>query len=49
MTRQLRQRHRRVMLALALLVPLIFLAGLLARRAVPVMPAGTSFTAPMPR
>jgi hypothetical protein len=39
MTRQLRQRHRRVVLALALIVPGLFIAALTARRTVPVNPA----------
>jgi hypothetical protein len=37
------------MLALAILVPLVFLAGLIARRTVPVMPADTGLTTPTPR
>jgi hypothetical protein len=49
MTRQLRQRHRRIMFALAILVPLVFITGMLARRAIPVMPAGVTFTKPTPR
>jgi hypothetical protein len=44
MTRRLRQRHHRMFLALAILVPVIFILGLLARRPVPVMPVGINFT-----
>lgn len=40
MTRALRQRHRRLWLALAVLLPFVLLAGLLARRPVPVMRTG---------
>lgn len=42
MTRSLRQRHRRVMLVLAVLLPLLFLVGLRARRPLPVMPGDTA-------
>jgi hypothetical protein len=48
MTRAHRQRHRRVWLALALLVPLVFVAGLLARRRMPVMSGATDPLAPRP-
>ena len=46
MTRPLRSLHWRVMLVLALLLPLVFLAALLARREVPVMPAAVIPAAP---
>ena len=36
MTRELRQRHRRAVLFLAVALPVVFVAALLARRAVPV-------------
>jgi hypothetical protein len=39
MIRPLRQRHRRVMIALALIVPGLFVAALAARRMVPFNPA----------
>jgi len=39
MTRAHRQRHRRLWLALALLLPALFVAGQLARRPVPIQPA----------
>lgn len=41
MTRQLRQRHRRIWVVLAFLLPIIFITGLRARRSVPVM-SGTA-------
>lgn len=39
MTRAHRHSHRYAAVALALLLPLVFLVGLLARRPVPVAPA----------
>jgi len=48
MTRPLRQLHRRAFILLALLVPLVFIAGLLARRAVPLMPADAGSSAVNP-
>jgi hypothetical protein len=41
MTRIHRQWHRRLAVVLALLVPLLFAIGLLARRPVPVMSGDT--------
>ncbi len=41
MTRELRQRHRRVTLTLAVIVTIAFVAGLFARRHVPVMSGDT--------
>jgi hypothetical protein len=46
MTRSLRTLHRRVLLILALAVPLVFLAALLARREIPVMPADVNLATP---
>jgi hypothetical protein len=48
MTRAHRQRHRRVWIALAGLLLAVFLAGLLARRPVPVMSRATDPLAPRP-
>ena len=48
MTRQLRQHHRRIVLALAVLLPLVFVIGLFARRPVPVMRGITDPLAPLP-
>jgi len=48
MTRAHRQRHRRIWLALALLAPLVFIVGLLARRPVPVMSGATDPLAAVP-
>jgi hypothetical protein len=48
MTRAHRQRHRRLWLALALLLPIVFIAGLLARRPVPVMSGAADLFAPGP-
>lgn len=45
MTRAHRQRHRRAMLVLAVLLPLVLAAGLLARRPAPVMSGGTEWPA----
>lgn len=45
-TRAHRQRHRRLWFALAVLLPAVFLAGLLARRPVPVM-SGVSDPIPL--
>jgi hypothetical protein len=42
MTRAHRQRHRRIWFVLAVLLPLVLVVGLIARRAVPVM-RGTGF------
>ena len=47
MTRAHRQYHRRITLALAVLVPIVFIVGVLARRSVPVMPAATDPIAPL--
>jgi hypothetical protein len=46
MTRAHRQRHRQLWIALAVLLPVVFIVGLLARRPVPVMSATTQSLAP---
>jgi hypothetical protein len=46
MTHAHRQRHRRIWIALAGLLPVVFVVGLLARRPVPVMSATTQSLAP---
>jgi hypothetical protein len=54
MTRELRQRHRRITLTLAVLVTVAFIVGIMVRRPVPVMsgstgPLGQRASQPAPR
>lgn len=42
MIQPLRQRHRRLFIALAVLLPILFLWGLSSRKAIPLMSSGAA-------